>query len=174
MKTNLIFKKQTTIDGVSKVVTRIVPVEVPFIDSGDGWILSGHCDELEIVEHTCMSTITNNMPPVLEENSIEPAPLPLPEKFISDVSGTAKLVRSKGVIKIVSRRGKSVYNQTTPNSVCIHDTDKQEFFKQCRYYHGNVGLYEFSIRDTKPYAAWNKFIDEEYKRQQLRAVTEGV
>lgn len=171
MKTNLIFKKQITIDGALKTLTRIVPVEVPFIESGEGWMLSGHCDELEVVEHTCMSTIKNNITPVVENKPIEPVVSTLPEKFISDVSGTAKLVRSKGVIKIVARRGKSTYNQTTPNSICIHDTDKQEFFNQCRRFHGATsGLYEFTINDGKPYEAWNEFIDKEYKRQQIRRV----
>ena len=50
MKTNLIFKKQVTVDGALKTITRIVPVEVPFINSGEGWILSGHTDEIEVVE----------------------------------------------------------------------------------------------------------------------------
>lgn len=169
MKTNLIFKKQITVEGSSKVVTRIVPVEVPFIDSGEGWILSGHCDELEVVEHTCIRTIEDPSS-IVEEFPVKNNVMTLPEKFISDVSGTAKLVRSKGVIKIVARRGKSLYNQTTPNSICIHDVDKQEFFNQCRHYHGNIGIYQFKMSDKKPYDEWNKFIDEEYKRQQLRTI----
>ena len=36
MKTNLIFKRQVVVDGVTKVVTRIVPVDVPMIESGEG------------------------------------------------------------------------------------------------------------------------------------------
>ena len=89
------------------------------------------------------------------------------EKFISDVAGTAKLVRSKGVIKIVARRGKSTYNQTTPNSVCINDFTKNEFFKNCREIHGQgSAIFQFKATDGRPYDYWNDIIDKEYVRQK--------
>ena len=50
MKTNLIFKRQVTLNGVTKTVTRIVPVEIPQIESGEGWLLSGHTDCIETTE----------------------------------------------------------------------------------------------------------------------------
>lgn len=154
MKTNLIFKRQETIDGETKVVTKIIPVEVPFINSGEGWILSGHADIIEVMSNT---SSTESLKNTTEDVT----------KFESSVTGTAKLVRSKGVIKITARRGKTTCNQTTPNSVCINDFTKNEFFKNCREIHGNgSGIFEFRISDGRPYDYWNQAIDKEYLRQK--------
>lgn len=160
MKTNLIFKKQELIDGVTKVVTKIIPVEVPHIKSGEGWILSGHADIIDIVS---------------EETTVQEKPKDAPVKevtgdivkFQSNIPGTAKLVRSRNTIKIVARRGKSTYNETTPNSVCISDKIKNDFFSDCRKVHGNVGLYEFSPKDGGIYDLWNESIDHMYVEQKL-------
>ena len=167
MKTNLIFKRQITIDGISRVITRIVPVEVPFISSGEGWVLSGHTDSVEVVD---MSQV-NVAPMSIEDYSKQEADIKkevkVSDKFESDVKGTAKLVRSKGVIKIVARKGKSTFNQTTPNSVCIDDLTKNNFFKDCRIYNGEEsGVYSFKVTDGRPYDYWNKVIDTEYNRQK--------
>lgn len=153
MKTYLMFKRQEVIDGKTSVVTKVVPVDVPGIDPGVGWILSGHTDIIDIVEQP------QSNKGIVERKQID-------DKFISTVSGTAKLVRSKGVIKIVARRGKTTYNQNTPNSVCIDDETKNRFFDHCRKYHGNIGLFEFNSSASCEYDYWNKFIDEEYMRQK--------
>ena len=170
MKTNLIFKRQETIEGVTKVVTKVIPVEVPFINSGEGWVLSGHTDIVEIMTLDEFETapITAHVSSVSKEPIEESANVTVDvEKFISDVSGTAKLVRSKGVIKIVARRGKSTYNQTSPNSVCINDFTKNEFFKNCREIHGQAsGIFQFKPSDGRPYDYWNNIIDKEYQRQK--------
>lgn len=171
MKTNLIFKRQEVVDGTTKVITKIIPVEVPFINSGEGWILSGHTDTVEIMSDasatvtsaTTTSVSTKNKPATEKKKSRGSDD---PSKFISPVSGTAKLVRVKGVIKIVARRGKSTYNQTTPNSVCIDDSTKNNFFANCRVAHGNTGCFEFSPADGSYYDYWNKAIDTEYTRQK--------
>lgn len=182
MKTNLIFKRQVTIDGITKVITRIVPVNIPNINSGEGWTLSGHTDSLEVCEgvyaHPVAPAAIEAVPVTVHSETIT---TPVEEsvtvtvgkvdkvdstKFESDVKGTAKLVRSKGVIKIVARRGKSTYNQTTPNSVCINDFTKNEFFKNCREIHGNNGCFEFIPADGRPYDYWNDIIDREYTRQK--------
>lgn len=169
MKTNLIFKRQEVIDGVTRVVTKIVPVDVPFLKSGEGWILSGHTDIVEVIDDLpvpeCDQVSFNFENNILDSKTAEVT------RFESDVKGTAKLVRSKGVIKIVSRRGKTTYNQTTPNSVCINDFTKNEFFKNCRETHGNgSGIFEFRISDGKPYDYWNTIIDKEYARQKEKYV----
>lgn len=161
MKTNLIFKRQEIINGVTKVVTKIVPVDIPNIKSGAGWTLSGHTDIVEIVsiqeaQEQELSETTQDKEPLEKSNIV---------KFNSTVGGTAKLVRSKGAIKIVARQGKSTYNQTTPNSVCINDFTKNEFFKNCREYHGNNGVYAFKMSDGRLYDYWNTIIDKEYERQ---------
>ena len=128
MKTNLIFKRQVTIDGIVKTATRIVPVEIPFISSGDGWVLSGHTDSVEVVDMSQVNISSINIEEHSEQIADIKKELEVSDKFESDVKGTAKLVRSKGVIKIVARKGKSTYNQTTPNSVCIDDVTKNNFF----------------------------------------------
>ena len=172
MKTNLIFKRQETIEGVTKVVTKVIPVEVPFINSGEGWVLSGHTDIVEIMTLDEFETapITTHVSSVSNEPIEEGANVTVDvEKFISDVSGTAKLVRSKGIIKIVARRGKSTYNQTSPNSVCINDFTKNEFFKNCREVHGSAsGIFQFKPSDGRPYDYWNDIIDKEYARQKTK------
>lgn len=161
MKTNLILKRNETIDGVTQVVTKIVPVEIPYINRGEGWILSGHTDIIEIVQNNPFE----NKPAEQLSMNLGNTETTLLKKFQSDVPGTAKLVRSKGVIKIVARRGKSTYNQTTPNSVCINDFTKNEFFKNCREFHGPSGCFMFSTENVQPYTYWNDVIDKEYARQ---------
>lgn len=170
MITNLIFKRQVTVMGVTKVVTRILPVDIPQINTEEGWMLSGHTDRIETTEdmyvHRLAPTVTDEQLSQESYNvSSEPTKSEDTSKFESNVSGTAKLVRSKGVIKIVARRGKTTYNQTTPNSVCINDFTKNEFFRNCREYFGSSGCFEFSIQD-KPYDYWNEVIDKEYQRQK--------
>lgn len=165
MKTNLIFKRQETIEGVTKVVTKIIPVEVPHINAGEGWILSGHADVIEIVQD---DPFENKPAEQLSMNLDDTQTKPL-KKFQSDVIGNSKLVRSKGVIKIVARRGKTTYNQTTPNSVCINDFTKNEFFKSCKEFHGSSGCFMFSKEDVQPYNYWNTVISREYVRQYNKA-----
>lgn len=187
MKTNLIFRRQVITDGVTKTVTRIVPVDIPMINSGDGWVLAGHADAIETCEDVYVHRLapSTEMPVVCgEQLSIQDNCCETPQverdiegsnksnitdvtKFISTVSGTAKLVRSKGVIKIVARRGKSTYNQTSPNSVCIDDVTKNNFFRDCRMVHGNSGRFEFSSNDGRVYDYWNDVIDKEYLRQKI-------
>ena len=155
-----------------------MPVDIPFINSGEGWILSGHADSIEVVSKDQVEffPMEDNVAPACEHpNEVT---ISIPDnvidstKFNSDVSGTAKLVRSKGCIKIVARRGKTIYNQTTPNSVCISENMKNEFFKDCRMWHGaSSGIFLFTEKqDYVKYREWSLFIDEEYKRQKLRAL----
>ena len=177
METNLIFRRAVTLDGVTKAVTRMVHVNIPEIDSGEGWTLAGHADVIEICSNVGTTNLAPNVPStvvVVEEESKpdelvvnNSAPAVSSAKFESAVKGTAKLVRSKGVIKIAARRGKSTYNQTTPNSICIDDFTKNKFFHHCREVFGSdAGIYEFNSK-TVPYAYnyWNEFIDKEYSRQ---------
>lgn len=174
MKTNLIFKRQVTIDNVVKTVTRIVSVEVPDINSGEGWVLSGHCDLVEVSDQNLVSLYTackdaSTSIDKADTTSEVKKRIPIDsDKFESPVSGTAKLVRSKGVIKIVARKGKSTFNQTTPNSVCISDVIKNDFFRQCRECCSYSSTsYEFSEKiDIEKYNHWSDFMNTEYLRQK--------
>ena len=171
MKTNLIFKRQITIDNVTQVVTKIVPVNIPRINSGEGWILSGHTDLVEFAEEAPVNT-----PEPIKFTEVTDVPDDVVaafsrldnkeslSKFTSKVEGTAKLVRSKGVIKIAARRGKSTYNQTTPNSVCIDNVTRDNFFKDCNRVH--AGTYCFGVSDGALYNYWNDVVEKEYARQK--------
>lgn len=184
MKTNLIFKRQSIIDGVTRTITRIVPIDIPYINSGDGWILSGHADSVEVLDKSMVELFPmedrsddvdskiSTYETYVKSNDSTVSTTNEPLKFISDVAGTAKLVRSKGIIKVVYRKGKSTYNQTTPNSICISDLVKNEFFKRCRMWHGETsGIYYFTEKnDYSEYRNWSAFIDEEYRKQQIRAL----
>lgn len=168
METNLIFKRPVIIDGATKVVTRIVRVSIPDINAGEGWTLSGHTDSIEICEGVYAHPVA---PKSIDAEAVAVSDVKTTEsdvtKFISNIPGTAKLVRSKGVIRIVARRGKTTYNQTTPNSVCINDFTKNEFFKDCREYHGQgSGIFQFTMKDNNHYDYWNGVIDKEYQRQK--------
>lgn len=175
MKTNLIFKRQTTSEGVVKTVTRIVSVDVPYINSGEGWILSGHTDALE----TCEDVYVHHLAPESEIIPIQTGdplrtedPLPITtaqtntsSKFESPVKGTARLIRTKGTVRITYRKN----NVTAPNSVCITDVTKQEFFNHCRRRYGrSTSVYQFDVEyDKEQYNFWSSFMDEEYNRQKL-------
>lgn len=182
MKTNLIFKRQRNVGNKVETVTRIVSVDIPNIVAGEGWILSGHTDYVEVTPEVSLSTLSDF---TVKDETIETAQQSIlttfavdaaikdvafdPDKIVkfeSNVQGTAKLVRSKGVIKIVARRGKTTFNQNTPNSVCINDFTKNEFFKNCREFHGCKQIYEFTLDDGRPYDYWNNVIDKEYIRQK--------
>lgn len=156
MQTNLIFKRSTTVDGEYRVETKIIPVNIPQIEAGEGWTLSGHTDTVEVV--TLDAPKKQSKKKETKENTFaNPG-----DKYISNVAGSAKLVRVNDTIKIAYRVGKSTLNQNTPNSVCIADSDKQSFFRCIKAYNGGA---EYIIKpDCKDYDYWNKFIDQEYER----------
>lgn len=161
MKTNLIFKRSIELNGVSKVEMKIVAVEIPNIEENSGWVLSGHAD---IVDTSCSleETIENE---AVCENSSKSLLVP-GDKFTSSVPGSARLIRLNGQILIAYRKGKTTYNETTPNSVCINDTVKSEFFNSCRKTFGdNCSSFKCTERDHKLYSYWNSFIDREYINQ---------
>ncbi len=147
MLTNLVFKRVVNVNGINKTEMKVVKVDIPQIERGEGWTLSGHADSVDISDMA------------VEENKREPL---LPGcKFESSETGCAKLVRVKNSVFIAYRKGKTTYNQNTPDSVCISDIVKQEFFNDTR------GKTEFKLRpvDGELYNYWNKFIDDEYMRQ---------
>ena len=154
MKTNLIFKRQITIDGISKVEVKIVPVEVDGINSNEGWILNGHAD-----------IITQELTSKTIKEDPKKEPLKFGSKFQSNVSGTAKLVRVGDTIKIVARKGKKTLNETTPNSVCISDATKNNFFNDFRHHRESIGDEYCFKSPTKYFSIWNTYMDVEYNRQ---------
>ena len=151
MKTNLIFKRVVK-DGVdSRVEMKVVSVEIPEINSNEGWSLVSSCDSINIVDSTS-----------------KPSAIKLAvsgDKFISNVEGTARLIRSQDKIFITYRKGKKTLNQTAPNSVCISDSMKQLFFRDIKSTYGST-LVDYALySDTNIFSKWDKFMDEEYQRQ---------
>ena len=171
MRTNLIFKRQVTENGETKVVTRIVTVDVPSINSSEGWLLSGHTDVVEVVPQCDVTVLSDTVNDVFSCEPAEEVKAKLDniqsKKFQVNIDGTAKLVRSKGLIKIVARRGKKTYNETSPDSVCIDDSIKDRFFNDCKLYYGvRDVVYQFSsVVSPIKYNFWDTFMKKEYDRQ---------
>lgn len=176
METNLIFRRSVSVDGETRVETKIVPVSIPAITAGEGWMLLAHADYVEVVEPVDATPPSET---AVQENLEDEPQGTLPTevtKFISDVHGTAKLVRAKGIIRVVARRGKATFNQTTKNSVCVSQSTATEFFNWCREVYGrSAAKYYFTKDQERAYAFWDKFITEEYARQKARfvAMTQG-
>ena len=99
-------------------------------------------------------------PSSTEDNNIKP--IPIGGKYDSSVTGTARLVRYKDKIRITYRKGKTTYNKNEPNSVCIDDYTKQQFFNAVKRAYGrDVTVWQLSVTDTE-YAHYNTLIDKLY------------
>ena len=142
---NLIFKKTTCIDGITKVNMRIVPVTVEDNEIDDSWILASSCDE--ITDGRCVDVKTSDCTTTV----LYPG-----DKYDSTEQGTARLIRRNNQIFIAYRKGKKTLNQNTPDSVCISDNVKFEYFNDTR----NCGIYIHS--DNPLYNKWSKIIDITY------------
>ena len=176
MNTYLGFKRVVTdqVTGIQKTETKFVPVEIPEISENDGWKLIGSSDSIEVIPR--VSPVKVNGLPITEGEQLvlecmqeevkDATPLIANgQPFESPVQGTAKLIRANGDIFIAYRRGKKGLNETSPNSVCISETTKSQFFADCRRAYGrNCDQYRFSS-GCKEFDFWNKFVDEEYARQ---------
>ena len=173
MRTYLGFKR-TLIDpstGYQKTETKFIPVNIPELDSSQGWKLIGSSDIVEVLP--MLTQEERSEVPFVEEhvtvevNSSKDSKLPLGSTFESPVSGTAKLVRAKNEIFIAYRRGKKGLNETSPNSVCISEDIKSKFFAECRRAFGrSCDTYKF-VSGCSEFDYWNMFIDVEYNRQLM-------
>lgn len=180
MNTYLGFKRVVTdkVTGLQTSETKFVPVDIPQLKAEDGWKLIGSSDTVEVIP--MLSGIQINGCPISAEQlpeeqltivGMEPdvekpkKELPNGSSFDSPVSGTAKLIRANNDVFIAYRRGKKGLNETSPNSVCISETTKAQFFADCRRAFGrSCDQYRFSS-GCKEFDYWNKFMDEEYARQ---------
>ena len=72
MITNLIFRRSKNMDGATVTETKVIPVSIPFINSGEGWMLLGHTDEIEV--HSTEAATTE--PPKTKRKTI-----PAEDKF---------------------------------------------------------------------------------------------
>ena len=101
-----------------------------------------------------------------EEAQIEKEPVI--REFPSNVSGTACLIRRDNEIRIAYRSGKNA-DITTPNRICITDTDKQNFFNAVRVENPGVSnIKNWVLKPNGPrnlYNDWSIYFDAEYLRQ---------
>lgn len=188
MKTNLIFKR--VIEG--RVEMMMVPVDIPQIDAGQGWMLASACDQFTVAEKPTIEQLSKqveemlpaalkNVPYVKDRKEQaggkvttidDPTPVlnnvPAGGSYQSSVSGSARLVRYKDKIKITYRKGKTTFNRNDPNSVCINDFVKQEFFNSVKRQYGTNGVvtWQLVLGDTD-YEHFNKLIDKIYEEGRL-------
>ena len=174
MKKQLVLKRMINVDGIPKAELKIITIDIPQIKPEDGWSVhalvdSIDLDEIQVVNKSTSKKTTTKKTKTTEQSAPPTEPLKYGSKFESDVTGTAKLVRLKDKIFIAYRRGKTTYNQTTPDSICISESMKQEFFKSVDKFYGNQAHdYAFPRTDKIPYEAWDKWMQQEYEAQLKR------
>lgn len=190
MKTNLIFKRVH--DGNIEMV--MVPVDIPQLNNGDGWTLASCCDTftkfeiptekitvsgkpLEVLEEVVevLDTTSRNSvydtavkrEPEKTEKISESTDVPVGGKYESQVRGTARLVRYKDKIRITYRKGKTTFNRNEPNSVCIDDMTKQQFFNAVKRQYGTgVVVWQLVLGDTE-YEHYNQLVDRLYEEGRI-------
>lgn len=146
MKYRLLFKNKLT-DEVA-----VVTVDVPeFIK------------DFQLVGSAKTVAVYENAETPSENKEVVPS-----VKFISNVPGTARLTTYKGKILVSYRRGSNTRNQTTPTSVCINDSVKQEFFNDSRDEPEQFVIYKKD--NPSLFNKWFTYIETEYKRQQRVAM----
>ena len=181
MKTNLIFKRVH--EGSVEMV--MVPVDIPQLNKGEGWTLASCCDTFTKFEVPSEPIVVTGKPlEVLEEDVEvidttakseskkdekipEPTEVPVGGKYESQVRGTARLVRYKDKIRITYRKGKTTFNRNEPNSVCIDDMTKQQFFSAVKRQYGTgVVVWQLVLGDTE-YEHYNQLVDRLYEEGRI-------
>ena len=181
MKTNLIFKRVH--EGSVEMV--MVPVDIPQLNKGEGWAVASCCDTFTKFEVPSEPIVVTGKPlEVLEEDVEvidttakseskkdekipEPTDVPVGGKYESQVRGTARLVRYKDKIRITYRKGKTTFNRNEPNSVCIDDMTKQQFFNAVKRQYGTgVVVWQLVLGDTE-YEHYNQLVDRLYEEGRI-------
>ena len=100
----------------------------------------------------------------------------VPFIWASRVKGTSRLIKfsKKKSIKIVRRKG-LIDDNNKPNSVCISNDLREQFFadcKECKNFNGS-GPYEIMYDEESPeiYNKWSEIIDNIYKEGIPKDVT---
>lgn len=181
MKTNLIFKRVH--EGNIEMV--MVPVDIPQLNKGDGWTLASCCDIFTKFEVPSKPLVVTGKPleapekvvevldttvksePKKDEKTPESTDVPVGGKYESQVRGTARLVRYKDKIRITYRKGKTTFNRNEPNSVCIDDMTKQQFFNAVKRQYGtDVVVWQLVLGDTE-YEHYNQLVDRLYEEGRI-------
>lgn len=153
----------------SRTETIYVPVEIPELSADEGWKLIGGSDTVRVATPVTVAptkeTFTAEDPHISALAAAGSVNIfSAGDAFTSPMQGTAKLVRTKSSIFIAYRKGNRM-NETSPNSVCIGEYLKAQFFSDCRRVYGNsCDTYKFTYPSSM-YDFWSKKMDEEYTRQ---------
>ena len=188
MKTNLIFKRTNQ----GKVEMVMVPVDIPQLNSGEGWVLASCCDVFTKYEAPSEALIVTGSPLTTVEEVVDVIDTTSKDRvygapqealtakkepetnnvsvggsYQSQVGGTARLVRYKNKIRITYRKGKTTFNRNDPNSVCIDDITKQQFFNAVKRQYGTgVVQWQLVLGDAE-YAHYNELIDRLYEQGRI-------
>lgn len=189
MKTNLIFKRVH--EGSVEMV--MVPVDIPQLNKGEGWTLASCCDTftkfevpsepivvsgkpLEVIESVLDVVNTPDESVYHTHDSVKQVPIadasnltdvPVGGKYESQVRGTARLVRYKDKIRITYRKGKTTFNRNEPNSVCIDDMTKQQFFNAVKRQYGTSVVVWQLVRGDTEYEHYNQLVDRLYEEGRI-------
>lgn len=111
-------------------------------------------DGIKLIEDIPPEAITSNV----KEKAIS---------YNSTIKGTSRLLRipKKQIIKIVRRKG-LIDDNNRPNSICISNTTREEFFhdvKQSKHF-AQYGVYElmYSEKDKSYYEKWDSIMSKIY------------
>lgn len=167
MITNLVFKRVNKRPEGDITELKIVKAEIPEINRGEGWQLISSGD---VVLSSGMENDEDEPTQFISATQIASG-----ASFISNISGTARLVRKDSeTILIAYRKGSKLKNQTTPQSVCIDDNLKFRFFNDCKVlYGGGANKYIITTRSPIMFDKWVKIMSEEYEKQ-LAAVNQEL
>lgn len=185
MKTNLIFKRTNQ----GKIEMVMVSVDIPQINSGEGWTLASCCDVFTKYEAPSEAIVVTGSPlTVVEEvvdvsdttskDGVSATPqeamtakkepdthaVPVGGSYQSQVTGTARLVRYEDKIRITYRKGKTTFNRNDPNSVCIDDMTKQKFFDAVKRQYGTSVVQWQLVMGDAEYNRYNELIDKLYEQ----------
>lgn len=145
--------------------TELCGVEIDNIpvNTKNGWRLIGTGDSFVMMQNQSKTTASSQDDVVQEATTTEKqAPvIPIGAAYESTVEGTARLIRRKDRIFIAWRKGNATRNVNSPDSVCISNFTKQQFFNDVRSHHFGDDWALTSIERSYDY--WNKWIDDEYE-----------
>ena len=163
----------------------MVPVDIPQLNTGEGWTLASCCDTFTKFEVPSEPVVVTGKPLEVLEKDVEvidttakseskkdekipePTEVPVGGKYESQVRGTARLVRYKDKIRITYRKGKTTFNRNEPNSVCIDDMTKQQFFNAVKRQYGTgVVVWQLVLGDTE-YEHYNQLVDRLYEEGRI-------
>ena len=168
MITNIVLKRLNNSVNPPRTEIKVVEVYVPGVERGEGWQLVSSADIVDVVPKTeaAKTTTTKKTRRSTAKTVDDHVEAEHGEDFILTTPGTARLVRKGNKILIAYRRGKETYHKYSPNSVCINDSVKNEFFSDCRTLCGTYPDKYVITHDIFPltFDKWSNWMDDAYTK----------